>query len=303
MRSTSADRHDRSSIRNHPPSAAAPPDRAWWPRAAAACGRTISSPASAGRRNISSAEVIDISPTTTKAAAKSARLGHRCPRSPFRQLDHHGADRHPEADRHLLADARHAGGRAHLARLDLRVGDGGEAGELQRAQEAADEQHDDDDEVRRRGVNSALASSTAEASTPLTISSRRKPNRRRMPRASGFTAIAPMRAGEGDEAGAAGHRARSRAAASAAAGRRWRRRRSGRTAPPAMPASKVFRRSRRRSSSGRGDAQRVTHVERQGDRAATMHAAATSGGAMRRPDHGRPQDQAAETRSPAAGSP
>ena len=29
-----------------------------------------------------------------------------------------------------------------LARLDLGVGDGGEAGELQRAQEAAEQQHD-----------------------------------------------------------------------------------------------------------------------------------------------------------------
>ena len=41
------------------------------------------------------------------------------------------------------------------------------------------------------GVNSALASSTVDASTPLTISSRRKPNRCRMPRARGFTASAP----------------------------------------------------------------------------------------------------------------
>ena len=37
-----------------------------------------------------------------------------------------------------------------LARLDLRVGDGGEAGELQRAQEAAEQQHAHDHEMRRR---------------------------------------------------------------------------------------------------------------------------------------------------------
>ncbi len=41
----------------------------------------ISSPASAGSRSISSAEAIDIRPTTTNAAAKSSVSGVACPRS------------------------------------------------------------------------------------------------------------------------------------------------------------------------------------------------------------------------------
>ncbi|GJE07950.1 hypothetical protein AOPFMNJM_3282 [Methylobacterium jeotgali] len=67
-----------------------------------------------------------------------------------RRLQRHGADGDAEAEGKLLGDARQARARAHVAGLEIGVGDGVDAGELQRAQAAAEEQHPDDEGVRGR---------------------------------------------------------------------------------------------------------------------------------------------------------
>ncbi|AEK61011.1 hypothetical protein CFU_1179 [Collimonas fungivorans Ter331] len=66
-----------------------------------------------------------------------------------RYLQRKTADRHAEADRQLLGDAGQAGGLAHLALVDLGVGDCVQAGELHGAHAAAQQQHEDDEDMRR----------------------------------------------------------------------------------------------------------------------------------------------------------
>src|SRR5205807_2892222 len=60
------------------------------------------------------------------------------------QLDRERSDRDPDRDRHLLGDRDKRGGTAHLAVVDLGIGEGVEARELERTEEAADDQHADD---------------------------------------------------------------------------------------------------------------------------------------------------------------
>ena len=60
------------------------------------------------------------------------------------------ADRDAGRNRQLLVDADQRGGAAHLRRLDFRIGQRVDGGELQRAEEAADHQQDHDQQQRRR---------------------------------------------------------------------------------------------------------------------------------------------------------
>ena len=92
------------------------------------------------------------------------------------------ADRDAGRERQLLGDADQRGRPAHRSVVDVGIGDGVDAGELQRAEEAADQQHADHPaQRRRRREQRAQAREEGGADDArCTISTVRKPKRRRM---------------------------------------------------------------------------------------------------------------------------
>ena len=67
---------------------------------------------------------------------------------PQGEIDRERADRHADRDRHLLRDRDQRGGAAHAAVVDIGIGDGVQAGEFERAEEAANDQQADDPRER-----------------------------------------------------------------------------------------------------------------------------------------------------------
>ncbi len=97
--------------------------------------------------------------------------------------------------RHLLGDAGETGGAAHARLVDVGVAERVERGEFERAEEAAASSAASSSQCGVVGGEQAVARrGTAPRSTPLTISTRRKPKRLRIARGRDFIAIAPAAA-------------------------------------------------------------------------------------------------------------
>ena len=115
------------------------------PRPAQALRRASSAPASAGIRAKTKNALPAITAMAMKAGWKSAAaVMVDWPRAHKVRSTASCADGDPDRDRYLLSDRDQRGGAAHAAVVDVGVGDGIEAGEFERAEEAADDQHADD---------------------------------------------------------------------------------------------------------------------------------------------------------------
>ena len=108
-------------------------------------------PASFGSAAKIRAEVAAISATSDEGQGEVARH-HACvgPAHAL-ELEHQRADRHAGRERQLLRHAGEARRPAHGLGVDVGIGDRVDAGELQRLEEAADQQHGEDDDVGRAG--------------------------------------------------------------------------------------------------------------------------------------------------------
>src|SRR4051812_6615703 len=71
-------------------------------------------------------------------------------------LHHEGTESHAHAEPHLLGRPRQAGGIAHVPLRDVRISNGVEARELERAEAAADQKNEHDQPMRRRGREEAV---------------------------------------------------------------------------------------------------------------------------------------------------
>ena len=144
------------------------------------------------------------------------------------RLEREGAERDPDAERKLLRHAGQARGIAHVAVRDVGIGDGVEAGELQRAEAAADEEDRHDQPMRRRRREEAVGREEGRADEGVDrqehggsrISSRTLLGER-------FREHRANRRDEGERAGLQRDSGRSRSEASAAAGTESRRCRCG----------------------------------------------------------------------------
>ncbi len=116
---------------------AGPRPETWWP-------------ASAGISKKKYADGVEMIATTMKAGAKQAGAELLDMVDPHRGFHAECADGDAGGNRQLLVDADQRGGAAHQLRLDFRIGERVDRGELQRTEEAADHQQDHDQEQRRR---------------------------------------------------------------------------------------------------------------------------------------------------------
>ena len=113
--------------------------------------RASSAPASAGSRAKTKKAQPAITAMAMKAGWKSAAVIVGTSARPQREIDRKRADRDADRDRDLLGDRDQRGGAAHAAVVDVGIGDGVEAGEFERAEEAADDQNADDPRERHAG--------------------------------------------------------------------------------------------------------------------------------------------------------
>lgn len=94
-----------------------------------------------------------------------------------RNLQHDTAYRHAQTERHLLHYAAETRGASYIAAGDFRVSQRVETRELQRREEAAEQDDEPDDPGRRAGKNSPHAAIDMPESAAFTTSTERKPNR------------------------------------------------------------------------------------------------------------------------------
>ena len=96
-----------------------------------------------------SAAEADMAATIRKGGMKSSRRQSGSRRLSDRQVKDQRGRPHPHAQRQLLSGAREAGRMAQTLALDLHVREDVDAGELERAKEAAGQQHQQNDGCRR----------------------------------------------------------------------------------------------------------------------------------------------------------
>ena len=118
------------------------------------------------------------------------------------QFHHQRPEGHPGRQRQLPGDGNERGGAAHLRRLDLGIGDGVDAGELQRAEEAADQQHRHHHRHRRRLGEGGAGGEEGRAHHAIHHQDGAEAEAAQDGRRRRLHAHGADRRGEGDEAGA-----------------------------------------------------------------------------------------------------